>query len=72
MEQHNSTVSKSIKGKISLVCGNTWKMLEETRFKKHFQFLGNFNTHYGIFPDCGKGNPFTNCNSDCKNSTSCC
>ena len=61
-----------IKGKISLVCGNTWKMLEETRFKKHFQFLGNFNTHYGIFPDCGKGNPFTNSNVDSKNSTSCC
>ena len=61
-----------IKGKISLVCGNTWKMLEETRFKKHFKFLGDFNTHYGIFPDCGKGNPFTNSNDDCKNSTSCC
>ena len=61
-----------IKGKISLVCGNTWKMLEETRFKKHFQFLGNFNTHYGIFPDCGKGNPFTNSDSDNNIKSSCC
>ena len=25
--------------KISLVCGNTWKMLNETRFGEHFQFL---------------------------------
>ena len=43
-------------------------MLAETRFKEHFQFLGNFDTHYGIFPDCGKGNPFTQ--SEDKNQTS--
>ena len=57
-----------IKGKISLVCGNTWKMLNETRFQEHFQFLGNFDTHYGIFPDCGKGNPFSD--SENKKNTS--
>ena len=61
-----------IKGKISLVCGNTWKMLADTRFKKHFQFLGNFNTHYGIFPDCGKGNPFSNSDSNNNINSSCC
>ena len=22
-------------------------------------FIGNFDKHYGIFPGCGKGNPFT-------------
>lgn len=57
-----------IKGKISLVCGNTWKMLVETRFKEHFQFLGNFDSHFGIFPNCGKGNPFTQ--SEDKNQNS--
>jgi arsenite methyltransferase len=62
-----------VKGKISLVCGNTWKMLSETRFKEHFQFIGNFNTHYGIFPDCGKGNPFSiSKNENEKNKNACC
>ena len=46
-------------GKVFPVCGNTWNMLKKTRFKKHFDFIGNFDKHYGIFPGCGKGNPFT-------------
>lgn len=33
------------------VCGNTWKMLMETRFAKHFASTGDFSTHYGAF-DC--------------------
>ncbi len=33
------------------VCGNTAKMLTETRYKKHFTVLGDFSTHYGLF-DC--------------------
>ncbi|MGB4101426.1 MAG: methyltransferase domain-containing protein [Alphaproteobacteria bacterium] len=33
------------------VCGNTWKMLMETRFAQHFSSMGNFSTHYGAF-DC--------------------
>ncbi|MFT4553109.1 MAG: arsenite methyltransferase [Chlamydiales bacterium] len=33
------------------VCGNTAKMLSETRFKKYFNVLGEFSTHYGSF-DC--------------------
>lgn len=33
------------------VCGNTWKMLMETRFASHFTSMGNFTTHYGAF-DC--------------------
>lgn len=40
-------------GKIYPVCGNTWLMLEQTRFKEHFDFFGDFSTHYGIYPDCG-------------------
>ena len=47
------------KDKVFPVCGNTWNMLKETRFKKHFDFIGDFNTHYGIFPGCGKNIPFT-------------
>lgn len=40
------------------VCGNTWRMLHDTRFIKHFEFYGNFDQHFGIFPGCGMGIPF--------------
>lgn len=46
-------------GKIMTVCGNTYKMLNETRFKKHFEFYGNWSTHYGIFEGCGGSMPFS-------------
>ncbi len=45
-------------GKVFAVCGNTWKMLADTRFAKHFEFIGDFSTHYGIFEGCGAGSPF--------------
>jgi len=45
-------------GKIFPVCGNTWKMLHDTRYKKHFDFVGNFDTHYGIYDGCGTSLPF--------------
>jgi len=41
------------KGKFFAVCGNTYRMLNETRFAEHFDFYGTWETHYGIFPDCG-------------------
>lgn len=59
-----------ITNKVMLVCGNTWLMLRETRFQKHFQFIGNFHTHHGIFPDCGKNMPFFENNKNINNS--CC
>jgi len=46
------------KGKVFPVCGNTWKMLHDTRFRPHFEFIGNFDTHYGIFDGCGTSLPF--------------
>lgn len=45
-------------GKVFPVCGNTYRMLNETRFKEHFEFIGNWNTHYGIFDGCGTSIPF--------------
>ncbi len=45
-------------GKQFPVCGNTWRMLHDTRFKPHFDFYGSFDKHYGIFPGCGMGIPF--------------
>jgi hypothetical protein len=33
-------------------------MLHDTRFKEHFEFIGNFDNHYGIFEGCGTALPF--------------
>jgi arsenite methyltransferase len=46
------------KGKVFPVCGNTWRMLAETRFATYFDFIGDFSTHFGIFPGCGTSIPF--------------
>ena len=45
-------------GKVFPVCGNTWRMLRETRFAAHFDFIGDFSRHYGLFAGCGGGLPF--------------
>jgi SAM-dependent methyltransferase len=46
------------RGKVFPVCGNSWKMLADTRFAEHFEFIGDFSTHYGVFEGCGGGLPF--------------
>lgn len=45
-------------GKVFPVCGNTWRMLHDTRFSEHFDFYGDWSTHYGIFEGCGTAMPF--------------
>lgn len=45
-------------GKVFPVCGNTWRMLHDTRFQAHFDFIGDFSRHYGVFAGCGGGLPF--------------
>ena len=50
-------------GRMSLVCGNSYTMLKESRFAKHFDFHGNFSTHYGIFEGCGVTAPFSKVSS---------
>jgi len=47
------------KGKVMPVCGNSYKMLFDTRFKKYFKFFGTWDTHYGIFEGCGGNMPFS-------------
>jgi len=47
------------KGKVMLVCGNTYKMLFDTRFNEYFEFYGSWDTHYGIFEGCGGNMPFS-------------
>jgi len=59
------------KGKVFPVCGNTYHMLHDTRFKPHFEFLGDMSTHYGIFDGCGKSVPFGS-DETAKAGGSCC
>jgi len=56
-------------GKPFPVCGNSYRMLCDTRFKNHFEFSGNFDRHQGIFKGCGTDLPF---DGDEKNSGGCC
>jgi len=45
-------------GRAFPVCGNTWRMLHDTRFQPHFDFIGDFSRHYGLFEGCGSAIPF--------------
>jgi len=45
-------------GRVFPVCGNTWRMLHDSRFAAYFEFIGDFSRHFGIFPGCGGGLPF--------------
>ncbi len=45
-------------GKHFPVCGNTWRMLHDSRLAEHFEFYGGFERHFGIFPGCGMGLPY--------------
>ena len=62
------------KGKMFPVCGNTYRMLKETRFSEYFDFFGNTETHYGIFDDCGTVMPFSTSrtNNDNDDGGGCC
>ncbi|GCB05234.1 methyltransferase domain-containing protein [Ralstonia sp. SET104] len=56
-------------GRVFPVCGNTWHMLHDSRFAPHFDFIGDFSHHYGLFAGCGGGLPFDQnaapCGSGC-------
>lgn len=45
-------------GRVFPVCGNSWRMLADTRFAPHFDFVGDFSRHFGVFPGCGSDLPF--------------
>ncbi len=47
------------KGRHFAVCGNTYRMLNESRFAPHFEFYGCWDNHFGIFPGCGMSLPFS-------------
>jgi arsenite methyltransferase len=58
-------------GRVFPVCGNTWRMLQDTRFTAHFDFIGNFDRHYGIFEGCGTALPY-DANSNGALAAACC
>ncbi len=60
------------KGKVISVCGNTFDMLAATRFKNHFTFYGDQETHYGIFEGCGGAAPFNTGNTSTPETGACC
>jgi hypothetical protein len=33
------------------ICGNTFNMLKQSRYAEHFELIGDFSIHYGVF-DC--------------------
>ena len=45
-------------GCLTPVCGNTWRMLRDTRFIPHFDFHGDWSDHLGSFAGCGNQLPF--------------
>ena len=45
-------------GRVVPVCGNTWRMLAESRFAPHVSLMGDFSRHFGPFAGCGTTMPF--------------
>ncbi len=53
-DKHHSIES----GRVFPVCGNTYRMLQQSRFAPHFEFIGSFEPHFGLFEGCGAAIPF--------------
>ena len=58
-------------GKVFPVCGNTYRMLHDSRFAPYFSFIGDFSQHFGIFQGCGSVLPYDNANGNA-NPGACC
>ncbi len=59
-------------GKVFPVCGNTWRMLQDTRFRSHFEFIGDFSRHFGLFEGCGASMPFDRAVGESMLTGACC
>lgn len=59
-------------GRVFPVCGNTWRMLHDTRFRGHFDFIGSFERHFGLFEGCGAALPFDRAAADDEADRGCC
>jgi ubiquinone/menaquinone biosynthesis C-methylase UbiE len=52
-------------GRSASVCGNTYLMLNKSRFSEHFEYFGTMNVHFGEFKDCGDSTDTFSNTSDC-------
>jgi len=59
-------------GKVFPVCGNTWRMLHDSRYFPHFTYIGDFQWHHGLFEGCGSLIPFDADLAQSSTSASCC
>lgn len=59
-------------GRLYPVCGNTWRMLMESRLARYFDSFGDFTTHFGVFEGCGVAMPFTAAGDPTTAATACC
>lgn len=59
-------------GRLFPVCGNTFRMLHESRFAPYFEFFGDWSRHFGIFPRCGAGSPFAPVSPQSTTDGACC
>jgi len=41
------------RNRVTPVCGNTWSILQRSRFQNDFEFFGDFSTHFGAFNSDG-------------------
>ncbi len=54
------------------VCGNTWRILNQSRFAPYFEFIGDFDTHYGRYPEGEPSKPFETAKNIESNKSTCC
>lgn len=59
-------------GRVFPVCGNSFRMIAETRFAPHFELYGDFSRHFGIFAGCGTNIPFTDGPDSPATAAGCC
>lgn len=67
LDKHHSIET----GRMFPVCGNTYRMLNESRLARHFEFFGDTGTHYGLFAGCGESLPFDSERAQ-EDATGCC
>ncbi len=59
-------------GRMFAVCGNTFRMLRDSRFAPHFEFFGDEARHFGIFKGCGTDLPFASAGDGVVAVSGCC
>ncbi|MCP4128076.1 MAG: methyltransferase domain-containing protein [Gammaproteobacteria bacterium] len=60
------------KGRQFPVCGNSYRMLNESRFHEFFEYYGSWDTHIGIFKGCGNAVPFKSDENADEDTGACC